>query len=562
MSYGKKIFLAVAITGSLLLSSGVLAEDVSSTADSSGSTTMESSITINLATSSLVTEQDTAAEALAAQEAAQAVNMDENTAAASQQPKLLSDSPFYFLKNWSREIQSFFNFDPAKKAELQLKFSSEKLAEAKALLSKQKNGKALEEVQSSNEDFEKAKQLAIKQGGSQRSDQIMEKMAEKTIENQKTLDLLANDLSLDDQATIENAKEELVKKYLSAENPEKLQERLKNALSSQQGSEFKDVKNLQILQSIKDAAPEEMKQKIEELNGELINKLNEKLASLPPEKAQILESYLGSIKGGDIQSLSVALLLKDQNISTTTLEKIKNAEEKITEKLNQRLEQGQEQNSQALIDKIIGYLGNGEMKNLKILTDLTDNASSTVLSQLLGAQDKARENLLNKLESLPEDQRQQMMDQFASSSDLKILKALTENSDSLPQDKKQQIEQIAEKIQNLIKTKFSGATSTDELQKIIDKVSSGDVKDMKDLKNLVKDSPLIKEIINGALNSVISRLKNIKDPADIEELQKEILGSGSIGSASSSLFQELDSIKQKLRSKMTPRSDSVGDRRS
>ena len=34
------------------------------------------------------------------------------------EPKVLPDSPFYFLKNWARGIQNVLTFNPLKKAEL------------------------------------------------------------------------------------------------------------------------------------------------------------------------------------------------------------------------------------------------------------------------------------------------------------------------------------------------------------------------------------------------------------------------------------------------------------
>ncbi len=56
-----------------------------------------------------------------------------------QEPNILPDSPFYFIKEWSRSVQSFFTFNPIKKIELQNKVASEKLLEAKKLSEKTKN---------------------------------------------------------------------------------------------------------------------------------------------------------------------------------------------------------------------------------------------------------------------------------------------------------------------------------------------------------------------------------------------------------------------------------------
>jgi hypothetical protein len=70
-------------------------------------------------------------------EVTEAVNLDETIEAEDleiSEPNILPDSPFYFLKNWGRSIQSFFAFNPVSKAELRLRFANDKLIEAKKLV--------------------------------------------------------------------------------------------------------------------------------------------------------------------------------------------------------------------------------------------------------------------------------------------------------------------------------------------------------------------------------------------------------------------------------------------
>ena len=58
------------------------------------------------------------------------VNLDENVQAQDlgiTEPNILPDSPFYFLKEWGRGIQSFFTFGQLKKSELEVKFANERL---------------------------------------------------------------------------------------------------------------------------------------------------------------------------------------------------------------------------------------------------------------------------------------------------------------------------------------------------------------------------------------------------------------------------------------------------
>ncbi|MFC1756665.1 DUF333 domain-containing protein [Patescibacteria group bacterium] len=54
-------------------------------------------------------------------------------------PKLLPDSPLYFLKEWGRGLGNFLTFNPVKKVERQLRHANEKLIEARKLAEKKEN---------------------------------------------------------------------------------------------------------------------------------------------------------------------------------------------------------------------------------------------------------------------------------------------------------------------------------------------------------------------------------------------------------------------------------------
>ncbi len=68
------------------------------------------------------------------------------------EPNLLPDSPFYFLKEWKRSIQSFLTINAVKKAELAEKISNEKLIELRKLTEK---GVSQELIQRATEKYQK-----------------------------------------------------------------------------------------------------------------------------------------------------------------------------------------------------------------------------------------------------------------------------------------------------------------------------------------------------------------------------------------------------------------------
>ncbi|MBI2640594.1 MAG: hypothetical protein HYW91_01750 [Candidatus Sungbacteria bacterium] len=95
-------------------------------------------------------------------------------------PALLPDSPFYFLKNMGRGLRLFFTFDPAKKAELELKFADEKLAEM-AKTAETKTEDVLKQALQNYLDAQirlKARFESLK-GKNKNVDKLLEKLAER-----------------------------------------------------------------------------------------------------------------------------------------------------------------------------------------------------------------------------------------------------------------------------------------------------------------------------------------------------------------------------------------------
>lgn len=309
MQSNKKTVLTFFLFAALLFATNVFAEETSAT------------------------NETAAATAAIEQQAAQAIAIDEAVDLNVGEPSLTPDSPFYFLKNWSKGIQAFFSFDPAKKAELKLKFSSEKMAEAKKLLEKNKTDKALEAIQESNNDLEKAKEAVAKLGNGAASDQILEKMAQKTIAYQKLLNILQEKIPAEKQQAFTALKEAMINIYLSAENPEKIQERLQKALENRQGSDFKEIKNMQALEEIKNAAPENIKQKIEDASGDEAEAMGKKLESMSADKTETLKAYFEQLKGGEESIVSLLDVFKNLDISTSSLQIMEQIENKIMQRI-------------------------------------------------------------------------------------------------------------------------------------------------------------------------------------------------------------------------------------
>ncbi len=193
-------------------------------------------------------------------------------------PKILPDSPFYFLKEWGRGIQSFFAFGRLKKTELEQKFSDERLVELKKLVEEGKaNSDILEKATDKyQKTMEKVKERAekIKEKASENADvnKFLDKFTNQQVLHEKILQKLETQVPADVLEKIKEAREAHLEKFQEImtkleDNKDKIVEKIKNSL--QNG----DDENTEILEKIKNKMPDDIKQKLESIKESVREKV-------------------------------------------------------------------------------------------------------------------------------------------------------------------------------------------------------------------------------------------------------------------------------------------------
>ncbi len=183
----------------------------------------------------------------------QELNLDENIQAQDLEvgePNILSDSPFYFLKNWGRQIQGFFTFNPVAKAKLKEKFANEKLIELKKLIEENKNRKIIERgIENYQKGIEELKAATdkIKENAQQNIEvgKFLDKFVQQQTLHQQILEKLENQVSTTTCEKIKEARERQLEKFGEVmnklENKEKIQERLEKNLEKLSTSTLEKV---------------------------------------------------------------------------------------------------------------------------------------------------------------------------------------------------------------------------------------------------------------------------------------------------------------------------------
>lgn len=217
------------------------------------------------------------------------------------EPRILPDSPFYFLKNWARGIQSFITRDPVKKADLEEQFLNEKLVELKKMVElgkdKDKTDKAAEIVKAALEKVKsRIDQIKETAGTSDQVNSFLDKFTQQGLLQQRVLEKLANQVPAQAMEKIEQARQEHLQKFGQVmeklEDTTKVTDRLKRALNSQPTNELKPLQDLQILKEVSAKLPVKLKNALQTVEEQKLKVLKQKVEKMTPEQQKNFQDYL------------------------------------------------------------------------------------------------------------------------------------------------------------------------------------------------------------------------------------------------------------------------------
>lgn len=274
------------------------------------------------------------------------VTLDENVTMNDlgiKEPKLLPDSKLYFLKNWWRGIKMFFTFGAVNKANLRVRIASEKLWEAKKLAEKSDNLSIIERaVENYKNEVNKIEETTgkIKDKASEnpKVGSFLNKFIKQEILHDKILEKLAQNVPTSTMEKIATAREEHLVRF--GEVMQKLEDktgeiknRLQNTLKEIKGSDFKSIKNLQILKNIENFSPEAIKQDIQAAKEALLKDIKEEISNLSEKEQEKVMEYLDKMQGKIEQKIEMLEEL---------IEKIKEKSQGLEQKLEQTKEKYEE----------------------------------------------------------------------------------------------------------------------------------------------------------------------------------------------------------------------------
>ncbi|MDD5738338.1 MAG: DUF5667 domain-containing protein [Candidatus Pacebacteria bacterium] len=255
------------------------------------------------------------------------------------EPTLLPDSKFYFLKEWKNTIQSIFTFGQVKKAELNLKIASTRLLEAEKLAEKTNNPQILEkatelynkQVEKINANIDKFKGTAT---SSEAISKFLDKYTKQQILHTQMLDKLEGKVPTSTMERIKENTEKHLEKFgqvmQKLEDKNQIQERLQTALNGLKNTDLKEIKNLEILQQIKERFPSSTQQQVQQTIEQGLMQLREKLQLMPLKDQEKVSNYLEKAQGTIEKKMEIINSVKNALPSgSAIMQKIQAVKEKL-----------------------------------------------------------------------------------------------------------------------------------------------------------------------------------------------------------------------------------------
>ena len=268
-----------------------------------------------------------------------------------EEPTLLPNHTFYFLKDWWRDTKLFFTIDPVKGAELRQTIANEKLLEIRNMIEADVEEDVLEKAREKYEIQQRKLEKAIEKiqnKEDEETNKFKDKFFQHQILHQKILEKLGQTASEETFENIEAMRLEHIDRFketmFKIGEQEQVQERLENALRNIEGSEFKDFENLEIIGKIRERIEnQERNEVLQKVEEKLRQNFTEKIEALPAEAEEEIEEFFQGLKGNTENQLKILEEIQEQAQEQNEIrERVQTGLEIIKEKVNLQ-QQSQEQ---------------------------------------------------------------------------------------------------------------------------------------------------------------------------------------------------------------------------
>lgn len=314
------------------------------------------------------------------------VEQDENVSAADlgiSKPLILPTNALYVFKDLSRRLRTLLTGNSLKKAELTLRFADEGLIEIQSVSAKTKDPNILKPVL---EHYQREISRLRKRAGGVRPDSVqavndfLTRLVDYQLYHYKFLGRLEKDIPPEAFGALKHAKEEVIETIMGVplefESPESFRKRLEAVMEDQNGSRFKDFKNLEVIKALQDKTPETAREALRHAEETIIKRF----LGLPAEDLYGFGSYVGEIGGNEALHASVIDALKRADPSEETRRFFTAAGNTAFTRMEARLKRLKDD---AQKEEFLGHLENGTLEHILVIREFEKGLAPEIRGTML-----------------------------------------------------------------------------------------------------------------------------------------------------------------------------------
>jgi len=309
-------------------------------------------------------------------------------------PGILSTSPFYFLKEWRRDLIKLFTFQAVKKAELELEEIDERAAEIKKLAETIPQnistiGKALEKYQQNIERLKKRLKGLKETSQNPNIGKLLEGLIDKSLRHEELFEELK--LKFQEQQELKeklNINQKRIKELITIVPQrfeaveavaQRLEAQIKNRLEAKtrNGTEelLKNLRLSEIIKSIKEELPEAKQEAFDKIQERLQERLRERL-----------ETGIEKLENRELRREDIERMIAEaKNLIAEAEKKLENAKIESNQSVKQLLE-----NAKSLLAKAEKSLTEEKLGEALGQTNAAISNAKNVLRQIYQKDNKEK----------------------------------------------------------------------------------------------------------------------------------------------------------------------------
>ena len=462
--------------------------------------------------------------------------------------RILPDSPLHAFKRFGWNMQEFFTFDPVKDAELKFKHANQHLAEVHQLAEE----KGFENIRADMIDqFERrlgsasrtAERLKdIKDEQPEDVERFLDDYTEKQLKGRTLLDTIGKGIfeeieqrKQEDgenaarglervvakvQETKEEAIEDLTEVLLEVEDSsEDVSDRITEVLEKETGSEFKELKHLEVLEVIHDRVPDSAKDAIENARRKTLERFEVSIKELPAAvRADKFEQYVEHASADEVRLMSILEHIKQNaEIPLDMIDAIEEAKEIAVRNFEEKLE------LESIRETFFENFDREDVNDLHVMSDIRSRMDSE-REEFRIMEEYEKQSLDAFVSEFKDSESQDQAERFRKLSEemtknptpktFRLLQELEEEVKSDP-TKRAFLEKLEQDMQHKTEERFKR-----EGDKFWNRVTTLDPEDIAVFENLHFEDSFVDEFAKKNAERFKRHMQDIVEPEDFDKFHE------------------------------------------